>query len=162
VPANQGNNKARRRESQEGSVVGKLAPLTVADVPPPDGMPAGRIRHYGKAVTWIVAADVATIGDRMGVTELARVWADIQQVNFLLEQDGLTQDVEDRLGNVKKMAHPLLGERARLRTMFKNMLSEFGMTPNARRMMLQADPKKEVDQEDAEWSVLMGSNERSG
>lgn len=161
VPANLDNNKARRKESQKGTVVGTLAPLTAADVPPPEGMPEGRIRHYRKAVDWLIAADVATIGDRMGITELARIWADIQQVNFLLEQDGLTQTTEDRLGNLKQTPHPLLSERGRLRTMFKSLLSEFGLTPNSRRMMLQADPKKEVDQEDAEWAALMSDGRGS-
>ena len=157
VPSQRDAAHARRSELQEESIVGKLAPLRAEDVLPPEGMPQGRIKHYRHAVEWVLQNENAVISDRMAVMELGRTWADLQQVAFLLEQDGVSQSIEDRYGNTRYIAHPLLSERNRLRNALKGLLREFGLTPDSRRTMTQADPEKEVDEEDAAWAALIKS-----
>jgi hypothetical protein len=118
-------------------------------------MPQGRIKHYQHAVNWVLQNENAVISDRMAVMELGRTWADLQQVAFLLEQDGVSHSIQDRYGNTRYLAHPLLTERNRLRNSLKGQLREFGLTPDSRRLMTQADPEKEVDEEDAVWAALV-------
>lgn len=153
IPSDLKDNSLRRAENQENALTSPA--LSAADISPPSGMSPGRIEHFNRAVDWIVAVNVAKISDRMAVITLATIWADLCHTNYLIEQDGTVLQIEDRLGNLRKYAHPMLAERGRLRAQFRALLSEFGLTPNARRLMAQADPKKEEDAEDAEWASLI-------
>ena len=72
---------------------------------------------------------------------------------------GLTIEELDKNGNLVHKANPLLAERGRLASSVKSMLTEFGLTPNARRKVHKQNPTEATDPEEEAWDEFFGGDQ---
>jgi phage terminase small subunit len=115
-------------------------------------------RDYNEAREWVVGwRDIVGLTDRMATHQLLVVWVELLDMDRRVRAEGAVITEERANGSTTRKPHPLLAERARMRSQFKLLLGEFGLTPNSRRLILQRDPEEVVDGEDAAWAAFLAA-----
>lgn len=149
------DNQKRRNLAHNPAAQKDLVELTADMVAMPSHYKSGMAKEFNRARDLIVSLEIATAGDSIAVSVLCTLLAELAQVNFLISKDDYIIEYVDRHGEVKTKLNPLLPERARLLNSIKPFLTEFGLTPNSRRRILQANPDKPETESDAEWDDLL-------
>jgi P27 family predicted phage terminase small subunit len=146
----------RRLQEQEGAQT-HLSPLTADMLEVPAhlrGKPDFE-KSFRQARDILLALDIATIGDLFSASLLCSAWAELEYLNFLIDQEGYMIEEMTAKGDVVRKINPLLAERMKVNGSLRQLLTQFGLTPSTRRHVFQRDPAKPKSQDDEEWDDLL-------
>jgi len=107
----------------------------------------------------ILDLDIAAVSDVFSLQLFLLQYVQFMDVQADIFNTGLLIEEVDKNGNPIQKANPLLAERGRLVSSIKSMMTEFGLTPNARRKVLKRAPKAATDPEEEEWDDFFGGNQ---
>lgn len=153
LPGQQSANKTKGLKFSEDAV--KFPSISADMVEPPVWMSDAQAGNFCIMRDSIVTLDIAAVSDRYSLELLCLQYAQFIDLTDTINEDGYMVTSETKDGHLVSKPHPLLAEKARAYTALKQMLIEYGMTPNSRRSVLNRDPSAAAGTEEADWDALL-------
>jgi P27 family predicted phage terminase small subunit len=128
---------------------------------PPEWMNRNQKKIFSSILNDILALDIAVTSDKLSVMSLCIEYTGYLDACEQLAIEGMVIIVIDRGGNEVRKPHPLLQERARRMEGVRKLMSDFGMTPNTRRLLKTRNADAPKDKEDEDWAKFMNGGGRT-
>lgn len=152
-PGGHSGNKTKSLKFDKDAV--NHAKLSADMVKPSTWMSKSQAENFCFMRDSIVLLDIAAVSDRYSLELLCLQYAQFIDLTDTINTDGYMVAVEGKDGQLTTKPHPLLGEKGRTYTALKQMLTEYGMTPNSRRAVLKRDPNAAEGTEEQDWDDLL-------
>lgn len=156
-PPNSSAHSANDTASLSHSAVGvDFESLDAGCIIPPRQLSKIQKQAFTQIRDIVIEMGIATISDRFALYTLCMIYASYTELNEQIAKDGLIQEYDGDNGKTILKAHPLLSERSRVFVQLRQLLTEFGMTPNSRRALMQLNPNAAANNEDDAWDAALG------
>lgn len=153
LPGQHDSNKTKGLKHSKDAV--KFASISADMVEPPVWMSDAQAENFCFMRDSIVMLDIAAVSDRYSLELLCLQYAQFIDLTDTINEEGYMVAVETKDGHLVSKPHPLLTEKGRTYTALKQMLIEYGMTPNSRRSVLNRDPNAAEGTEEQDWDALL-------